>query len=119
MPAVSSAPLAAQPAPEHPGHPEHRKGEDIVQQDDRRGGQRIHPHDGFQPRQQLEDAVRQRRKGSPGGAVAVGDQDNREHAERGDAAAVGQVDDFQQAEDGGKRQHDGALRQAESSFLLH
>ena len=111
--------LALEHVAEHAAEAKHGKGNEIVEQQNGDDRAEAHAHDVFDAEEQLEQTVDKPGEQSPAGAVAIGDQQDRQHTGGGDTAAVGQLEQLDQAQDGGKRDHQRALRQADNRIVLH
>ena len=93
---------------------EHTEGDDVVEQHDHdRGKGTSGVGKIICAQQQLKQAEGQRGEQAPAGAVAVGNDEHRQHAACGDGSAVWQIEDFDDAQHRGERQHDGAFGQAD------
>ena len=85
------------------------EGNDVIQQDNGNHGRRAgNIAQGVGTQGQLDTAVDKAAEKTPGSAVAIGNDNDRQHGAQGDGAAVGQIHDFDQAEHRGDgNQHGG------------
>ena len=94
------------------GQAQQGEGQHIVQQDHTHQRQQAGSRGRVEAQQHLQQAVDKAREQSPFCAVAVGDQDERQHAQQGDGAAVGHLKNFDVRQHGAQGDHQGALHKS-------
>ena len=96
------------------GQAQQGEGQHVVQQDHTHQRQQAGSRGRVEAQQHLQQAVDEAREQSPFCAVAVGDQDERQHAQQGDGAAVGHLKNFDVRQHGAQGDHQGALHKSAS-----
>ena len=94
------------------GQAQQGEGQHVVQQDHTHQRQQAGSRGRVEAQQHLQQAVDKAREQSPFCAVAVGDQDERQHAQQGDGAAVGHLKNFDVRQHGAQGDHQGALHES-------